>query len=116
MRAKILPAVARTDIAAAHRTKWHRAGQRESGTLPLREEHRHAFPCADPSAVAAAAVVDVRRQQSKDGIVRDLALQSLELNRLQKNIAFRVGDDGLGDAITTFNTLVDDAITRHTLR
>ena len=53
------------------------------------EEHGHAFVVADPAGIAVAAVGEVGREQGVEAIVGELALQRLEANFLQKDVAVR---------------------------
>src|ERR1700733_6919499 len=67
----------------------------------LGEKHGYAFVVADPAGVGISAVGEMRREQSIEAIVGELALQGFEAGFLQNHIAVRVSEDFLVNAVTS---------------
>src|SRR5579864_8246404 len=99
MLGKVLPAIGSTD--ESHRSFFPRSGgcERQSDAVVRSKEHRDALVVGSPAGVAVSAVCQVRRENGVEVIVRELTLQRLEANFLQNDVAVRVGEDFLVDAI-----------------
>ena len=114
--AELLPAIGGADIADRTRLPRHRAGERQRLAAPAGgEQHRRALVLTDPAGVVRPGIDEMRRQQGKQAILRDVADQRLEGHLLDQHLATRIGEDLLLDAPAPVTGGVEQVVGRHAM-
>ena len=107
MSREVLPSVGHAHEPDGHLLPGSGASQGQSGTVALGEEQGQTFVIADPASIVVPGVGEVGREQGVKVIIGELSLQRFETDFLQQDVAVRIGENFLVDAVAGADFGVD---------